>query len=152
VSKARNRTPEHARNADYIIQLNSAGFKIDPAGAVEFKNPRLPIHQTWSISANSEGKHTLVLSLRIDSNDRLGFAELNNTPVAPEETYKLPITVYTIYGVPLWVANTLGSIVGLGGFVLAWHPIAAWLNLRARGQAHRNRGRARFPLKKQVRK
>jgi hypothetical protein len=35
----------------------------------------------------------------------VGLAKVNDAPVRPEEAFKLPITVYTIYGIPLWMVN-----------------------------------------------
>jgi hypothetical protein len=111
-----------------FIKLSSAGFKIDPETPLELNSNILPIRQTWTISPNSEGKHTLILSVSKPS--VVGFAQLNDQPVRPEQTFKLPITVYTIYGVPLWMVNTLGAAAAVGGTAVAWGPLAAWLYRR----------------------
>jgi hypothetical protein len=112
-------------NRTFFIKLSSSGFKVDPETAVKVNSDALPIRQSWTISPNSEGKHTLVLS--VSKPTAVGFAKLNDTPVRPVETFKLPITVYTIYGVPLWMVNSLGALAALGGTAVAWGPFAAWL-------------------------
>jgi hypothetical protein len=130
-----------AEEGSYIrnlfIKLSSAGFKIDPETPLELNSDVLPIRQTWTISPNSEGKHTLVLSVSKPS--AVGFAQLNNQPVRPEQTFKLPVTVYTIYGFPLWMVNTLGAVAALGGTAVAWGPLAAWLYRRKSPASPRKR-------------
>jgi hypothetical protein len=115
---------EGSNNRTLFIKLSSAGFKIDPETLLEVNSDALPVRRSWTISPNSEGKHTLVLS--VSKPTAVGFAKLNNTLVRPEETFKLPITVYTIYGIPLWMVNSLGALAALGGTVVAWGPFAAW--------------------------
>jgi hypothetical protein len=124
-----------------LIKLSSSGFKIDPETPLEVSSDALPIRRSWTISPNSEGKHTLVLSFSKPT--AVGLAKLNDAPVRPEEAFKLPITVYTIYGIPLWMVNTLGALAALGGTAVAWGPFAAWLYER---QACRPAG-VREPVK-----
>jgi hypothetical protein len=131
---------EESYNSTLFIKLSSAGFKIDPETPLEVNGKALPMRQSWTISPSSEGKHTLVLSFSKPT--AVGLAKLNDTPVQPEETFKLPITVYTIYGIPLWMVNTLGALAALGGTAVAWGPFAAWLYERkspARQRARKSR-------------
>lgn len=116
---------EGSYSRNLFIKLSSAGFKIDPESPLELNSNVLPVHRSWTISPNSEGKHTLVLT--VSKPAAVGFASLNDTPVRPEETFKLPITVYAIYGIPLWMVNSLGALAALGGTAVAWGPFAAWL-------------------------
>jgi hypothetical protein len=136
---------EEVRQQSYsntlLIKLSSSGFKIDPETPLEVSSDALPIRRSWTISPNSEGKHTLVLSFSKPT--AVGLAKLNDAPVRPEEAFKLSITVYTIYGIPLWMVNTLGALAALGGTAVAWGPFAAWLYER---QACRPAG-VREPVK-----
>jgi len=110
-------------NREHAVIVSGANFNIKPAEKRTFSSAGV-IEKSllWSIKAKSTGSHNLVIN--IESLFRLAQPKLtiHNQGTSREENtsngeFSLPVTVYTIWNIPQWLAKVIGWLVALVAFV-----------------------------------